>query len=102
MVNFGPLSVKEPENEERPAHNKQSSQLTPEQKVQLIDRIARHDSATRTRHSRSRHSENFNPSDKKGDTMSRRSRKRRSTEKMGATVVNIFLFYRIVQYHVYT
>ncbi|KOX71883.1 Protein-methionine sulfoxide oxidase Mical [Melipona quadrifasciata] len=44
------------------------------------------DSATRTRHSRSRHNENLNPADKKGDTISRRSRKRRSTEKMGATV----------------
>ncbi|XP_031771445.1 F-actin-monooxygenase Mical isoform X2 [Apis florea] len=73
----------EPENEERPAHSKQ---LTPDQKVQLIDRIVRQDSATRTRHSRSRHNENLNPADKKGDTISRRSRKRRSTEKMGATV----------------
>ncbi|XP_017763779.1 PREDICTED: protein-methionine sulfoxide oxidase Mical isoform X1 [Eufriesea mexicana] len=69
----------EPENEERPAHSKQLSQLTP-------DRIVRQDSATRTRHSRSRHNENLNPADKKGDTISRRSRKRRSTEKMGATV----------------
>ncbi|XP_020719334.2 F-actin-monooxygenase Mical isoform X2 [Bombus terrestris] len=76
----------EPENEERPAHSKQLSQLTPDQKVQLIDRIVRQDSATRTRHSRSRHNENLNPADKKGDTISRRSRKRRSTEKMGATV----------------
>ncbi|XP_076668643.1 molecule interacting with CasL isoform X3 [Andrena cerasifolii] len=76
----------EPENEERPAHSKQLSQLTPDQKVHLLDRIARQDSATRTRHSRSRHNENLNPADKKGDTISRRSRKRRSTEKMGATV----------------
>lgn len=77
--------MKEPENEERPAHSKQLSQLTP-------DRIVRQDSATRTRHSRSRHNENLSPADKKGDTISRRSRKRRSTEKMGATVVS-FPFY---------
>ncbi|XP_076385758.1 molecule interacting with CasL isoform X4 [Megachile rotundata] len=77
---------KEPENEERPTHSKQLSHLTPDQKVQLLDRIVRQDSATRTRHSRSRHNENMNPADKKGDTISRRSRKRRSTEKMGATV----------------
>ncbi|XP_076248598.1 molecule interacting with CasL isoform X2 [Calliopsis andreniformis] len=76
----------EPENEERPAHSKQLSQLTPDQKVHLLDRIVRQDSATRTRHSRSRHNENLNPVDKKGDTISRRSRKRRSTEKMGVTV----------------
>ncbi|XP_076170354.1 molecule interacting with CasL isoform X2 [Ptiloglossa arizonensis] len=76
----------EPENEERPAHSKQLSQLTPDQKVHLLDRIVRQESATRTRHSRSRHNENLNPTDKKGDTISRRSRKRRSTEKMGATV----------------
>ncbi|XP_053994798.1 F-actin-monooxygenase Mical isoform X2 [Hylaeus volcanicus] len=77
----------EPENEERPAHSKQLSQLTPDQKVHLLDRIvSRQESATRTRHSRSRHNENLNPADKKGDTISRRSRKRRSTEKMGATV----------------
>ncbi|XP_026671980.1 F-actin-monooxygenase Mical isoform X2 [Ceratina calcarata] len=73
----------EPENEERPAHSKQLSQLTPDQKVQLI---VKQDGATRTRHSRSRYNENLNPADKKGDTISRRSRKRRSTEKMGATV----------------
>ena len=76
----------EPENEERPTHSKQLSQLTPDQKVLLIDRIVRQDSGTRTRHSRSRHNENMNPADKKSDTISRRSRKRRSTEKMGATV----------------
>ncbi|XP_076546406.1 molecule interacting with CasL isoform X2 [Osmia lignaria lignaria] len=76
----------EPENDERPTHSKQLSQLTPDQKVQLIDRIVRQDSGTRTRHSRSRHNENMNPADKKSDTISRRSRKRRSTEKMGATV----------------
>ncbi|KZC12108.1 Protein-methionine sulfoxide oxidase Mical [Dufourea novaeangliae] len=77
----------EPENEERPSHSKQLSQLTVDQKVHLLDRIvSRQESATRTRHSRSRHNENLNPADKKGDTISRRSRKRRSTEKMGATV----------------
>ncbi|XP_076758682.1 molecule interacting with CasL isoform X4 [Xylocopa sonorina] len=76
----------ESENEDRPAHSKQLSQLTADQKVQLIDRIVRQDSGTRTRHSRSRHNENVSPADKKGDTISRRSRKRRSTEKMGATV----------------
>ncbi|XP_076636191.1 molecule interacting with CasL isoform X2 [Colletes latitarsis] len=76
----------EPENEERPAHSKQLSQLTADQKVHLLDRIVRQESATRTRHSRSRHNENLYPADKKGDTISRRSRKRRSTEKMGATV----------------
>ncbi|XP_076297907.1 molecule interacting with CasL isoform X3 [Lasioglossum baleicum] len=78
----------EPENEERPSHSKQLSQMTPDQKVQLLERIAnreREEGGTRTRHSRSRHNENLNPADKK-DTISRRSRKRRSTEKMGATV----------------
>ncbi|XP_076657796.1 molecule interacting with CasL isoform X4 [Halictus rubicundus] len=78
----------EPENEERPSHSKHLSQMTPDQKVQLLERIAsreREDGGTRTRHSRSRHNENLNPADKK-DTISRRSRKRRSTEKMGATV----------------
>lgn len=85
--------MKEPENEERPAHSKQLSQLTPDQKVHLLDRIVRQESATRTRHSRSRHNENLNPTDKKGDTISRRSRKRRSTEKMGATVVGFFSFF---------
>nr|XP_033322979.1 F-actin-monooxygenase Mical isoform X2 [Megalopta genalis] len=78
----------EPENEERPSHSKQLSQMTPDQKVQLLERIAsreREEGGTRTRHSRSRHNENLNPADKK-ETISRRSRKRRSTEKMGATV----------------
>nr|XP_031846708.1 F-actin-monooxygenase Mical isoform X3 [Nomia melanderi] len=77
----------EPENEERPSHSKQLSQLTADQKVHLLDRIVnQQESGARTRHSRSRHNENLTPADKKGDTISRRSRKRRSTEKMGATV----------------
>lgn len=71
-------SVQESEAEERAVHPKQP-QLTSEQK------------ATRGRHSRSsRHAnENAQPyADKKSDTASRRSRKRRSTEKMGATMVS--------------
>ncbi|XP_024947547.1 F-actin-monooxygenase Mical isoform X15 [Cephus cinctus] len=80
----------EPEKEERPTYSKQLSQLTPEQKAQLIGRIAKQDNTnTRARHSRSsRHSNEHaqNPLEKKGDSISRRSRKRRSTEKMGATV----------------
>lgn len=81
--------LKEPENEERPSHSKQLSQLTADQKVHLLNRIVnQQESGARTRHSRSRHNENLTPADKKGDTISRRSRKRRSTEKMGATVVS--------------
>ncbi|XP_043285873.1 F-actin-monooxygenase MICAL3 isoform X2 [Venturia canescens] len=78
----------EPENDERPLYSKQLSQLSPEQKAQLIGRLAKPEMPTRPRHSRSRHN-NENvlvPLDKKTDTVSRRSRKRRSTEKMGATV----------------
>ncbi|XP_066592367.1 F-actin-monooxygenase MICAL3 [Prorops nasuta] len=74
----------EPDNEEKPNYSKQISQLTPEQKAQLIGRIAK-ESVTRMR--RSRHSnDNLQNADKKNDTLNRRSRKRRSTEKMGATV----------------
>ncbi|CAK9803584.1 [F-actin]-monooxygenase Mical [Anthophora plagiata] len=76
----------EPENEERPTLSKPLSQLTSVRKVQLLSRIVRQDSETRTRHSRSRLNDNLISTDKKGDTISRRSRKRRSTEKMGATV----------------
>ncbi|XP_024947537.1 F-actin-monooxygenase Mical isoform X3 [Cephus cinctus] len=83
-------NIPEPEKEERPTYSKQLSQLTPEQKAQLIGRIAKQDNTnTRARHSRSsRHSNEHaqNPLEKKGDSISRRSRKRRSTEKMGATV----------------
>ncbi|XP_012255532.2 F-actin-monooxygenase Mical isoform X2 [Athalia rosae] len=76
------------ENEDRPAFTKQLSQLTPEQKAQLLGRITKQDSTVRARHSRSRHgTEHAQPAgDKKVDSMSRRSRKRRSTDKMGATV----------------
>ncbi|XP_025073209.1 F-actin-monooxygenase Mical [Pogonomyrmex barbatus] len=66
----------EPEVEECTAHSKQMKQLTPEEKT------------TKTRHSRSRHiNENVHSCvDKKDNTASRRSRKRRSTEKVGATM----------------
>ncbi|KAL2744346.1 F-actin-monooxygenase mical2b isoform X1 [Vespula maculifrons] len=64
------------------------SHLTAEQKAQLLGHIVKQESATRTRHSRLRQSsENIQQhGDKKGDTISRRSRKRRSMEKIGATV----------------
>ncbi|XP_046822766.1 protein-methionine sulfoxide oxidase mical3a isoform X3 [Vespa crabro] len=64
------------------------SHLTTEQKAQLLGHIVKQESATRTRHSRLRQSsENIQQhGDKKGDTISRRSRKRRSMEKIGATV----------------
>lgn len=65
-------------------HPKQLNQLTSEPKV------------PRGRHSRSsRHAnENLQPYvDKKSDTASRRSRKRRSTEKMGATMVSANIFF---------
>ncbi|XP_072766415.1 uncharacterized protein [Anoplolepis gracilipes] len=64
----------EPEIEECSAHPKQPKQLTPEEK------------ATK-RHSRSRYAnENVQSYVDKKDTTSRRSRKRRSTEKMSATM----------------
>ncbi|XP_033221459.1 F-actin-monooxygenase Mical isoform X2 [Belonocnema kinseyi] len=77
----------EPEKEERPTFSKQLRQLTPEQKAHLIGRISKQETI-RPRHSRVRHGyENFvASSEKKVDAASRRSRKRRSTEKMGATV----------------
>ncbi|KAF7988560.1 hypothetical protein HCN44_001133 [Aphidius gifuensis] len=76
----------EPETDERPLYDKQLAQLT---KCGLIGRITKHDGTTRTRHSRSsRHNnENLQTIDKKIDaSLGRRSRKRRSTEKMGASV----------------
>lgn len=71
------LLQQEPEAEECTAHSKQLKQWTLEEK------------ATKTRHSRSRHAnENVHSfMDKKDNTMvSRRSRKRRSSEKVGAMV----------------
>jgi len=64
--------------EECTAHSKQLKQWTSEEKVM------------KTRHSRSRHAnENVHSyMDKKDNTISRRSRKRRSTEKVGATMVS--------------
>ncbi|KAI4497933.1 hypothetical protein M0802_007049 [Mischocyttarus mexicanus] len=64
------------------------SHLTAEQKAQLLGHIVKQESASRARHSRIRQSsENIQQhGDKKGDTISRRSRKRRSMEKIGATV----------------
>ncbi|KAG5331563.1 MICAL monooxygenase, partial [Acromyrmex charruanus] len=66
----------EPEMEECTAHSKQLKQWTSEEKVM------------KTRHSRSRHAnENVHSyMDKKDNTISRRSRKRRSTEKVGTTM----------------
>ncbi|KAK2583845.1 hypothetical protein KPH14_001128 [Odynerus spinipes] len=76
------------DNEEISSHLLQLSHLTPEQKAQLLGRIVKQESASRTRHTRLRQSsENIQQhGDKKGDTISRRSRKRRSMEKIGATV----------------
>lgn len=71
--------------------------MTAEQKAQLLGHIVKQESATRTRHSRLRQSsENIQQhGDKKGDTISRRSRKRRSMEKIGATVVrDNYLFFK--------
>jgi len=64
------------EAEECIAHPKQLKQWTSEEK-------------TKTRHSRSRYAnENVHSyMDKKDNTVSRRSRKRRSTEKVGTTMV---------------
>ncbi|XP_012287376.1 F-actin-monooxygenase Mical isoform X2 [Orussus abietinus] len=78
----------EPEKEERPSYSRQLSQMTPEQKAQLLGRLTKQDNVLRPRHSRSRHTNEHvqNVPDKKGDSISRRSRKRRSNEKMGATV----------------
>ncbi|XP_071572314.1 uncharacterized protein Mical isoform X1 [Temnothorax nylanderi] len=66
----------EPEAEECTAHPKQLKQWTSEEK------------ATKARHSRSRHANENAHSyvDKKDNTVGRRSRKRRSTEKVGATM----------------
>ncbi|XP_046409938.1 F-actin-monooxygenase Mical isoform X1 [Neodiprion fabricii] len=77
----------EPETEDRPTFTKQLKQLTPEQRAQLLGRITKQDGTSRTRHSRSRHGNEYGQSttEKKVDSLSRRSRKRRSTDKMGAT-----------------
>ncbi|KAL0125064.1 hypothetical protein PUN28_004309 [Cardiocondyla obscurior] len=64
----------EPEAEESTAHLKQLKQCTSEEKV------------TKPRHLRSRHANENMHVDKKDNTVSRRSRKRRSTEKVGATM----------------
>ncbi|XP_063986315.1 F-actin-monooxygenase Mical isoform X3 [Diachasmimorpha longicaudata] len=80
----------EPEADERPLYDKQLAQLTSEQKVHLIGRLAKHETAGRARHSRSSRHNNENVQamgDKKTDgSLGRRSRKRRSNEKMGASV----------------
>ncbi|XP_023314724.1 F-actin-monooxygenase Mical isoform X3 [Trichogramma pretiosum] len=81
----------EPEADDRPTyhHQKKLNELTPEQKAQILGRIAKSEGSTRTTR-RSRHSnENLllSTSEKKSDSISRRhARKRRSNEKMGATV----------------
>ena len=73
----------EPETEERNAHPKQLKQLSPEEKPTK-------------RHSRSRHAnENAvhqSHIDKKDNAANRRSRKRRSTEKVSATMVSKMYF----------
>ncbi|XP_034941558.1 F-actin-monooxygenase Mical [Chelonus insularis] len=78
----------EPEDD-RSVYDKQLSQLTPGHKVQ-IGRLTKHETPTRPRHSRSlRHNiENVQTMlDKKIEgSLGRKSRKRRSNEKMGATV----------------
>ncbi|XP_015127191.1 F-actin-monooxygenase Mical isoform X4 [Diachasma alloeum] len=80
----------EPEADERPLYDKQLAQLTSEQKVHLIGRLAKHETAGRARHLRSSRHNNENVQvivDKKTDgSLGRRSRKRRSNEKMGASV----------------
>lgn len=78
----------EPEIEDRPTLSQKLSELTAEQKAQLLGRITKQDGST-TRVRRSRHvNENLPlPGDKKSDSITRRhARKRRSTEKMGASV----------------
>ncbi|XP_032457373.1 F-actin-monooxygenase Mical isoform X4 [Nasonia vitripennis] len=80
----------EPETEDRPTFSQKLSELTAEQKAHLLGRITKQD-VPGTRARRSRHvNENLPlPMDKKpsADTLARRhARKRRSTEKMGATV----------------
>lgn len=85
------LVNQEPEPDQVPLYDKQLAQLTPGQKIQLIGRVGKIE--PRPRHSRSlRHNiENVQAMvEKKVEgTLGRRSRKRRSNEKMGATVVSI-------------
>lgn len=82
----------EPETEDRPTFSQKLSELTTEQRAHLLGRITKQD-VPGTRARRSRHvNENLPlPMDKKpsAETLARRhARKRRSTEKMGATVVS--------------
>ncbi|XP_011314011.1 protein-methionine sulfoxide oxidase Mical isoform X2 [Fopius arisanus] len=80
----------EPEVDERPVYDKKLVQLTNEQKAHLIGRLAKHETTGRARHSRTSRHNNENVQaigDKKTDgSLGRRSRKRRSNEKMGASV----------------
>lgn len=86
----------EPEADERPLYDKQLAQLTSEKKALLVGRLAKHETAGRPRHSRSSRHNNENVQaivDKKTDgSLGRRSRKRRSNEKMGASVVSSLFF----------
>ncbi|XP_058793152.1 F-actin-monooxygenase Mical [Phymastichus coffea] len=80
----------EPETEDRPTFSQKLNVLTPEQKAQFLSRIASKEGSVATaRARRSRHvNENLpQTGDKKSDSMARRhARKRRSNEKMGASV----------------
>lgn len=69
-------------------HPKQLNQLKSEQKIMRGRRSSRHTN------------DNIQPYvDKKTDTPSRRSRKRRSTEKMGVTMVSEINFYQFIIYN---
>lgn len=94
LPNCQNVNPQEPETEDRPAHAQKLTDLSPEQKAHLSQgRSARQDvPVMRARRSRHAHENNLQPPslDRKIDgTMQRRhGRKRRSTEKMGATVVS--------------
>lgn len=83
--------LQELENEDRPTFSQKLSQLTPEQKAHLLGRMqTKHESHQGRQRRSNRHANDNNllavPADnKKSDA--RRSRKRRSTEKVGASVV---------------
>ena len=90
--------MQEPDNDDGPTFNKKLNDFTAVQKAQIIGRIAKSESSRTAR--RSRHSNENLPlsGDKKSEPISRRhARKRRSNEKMGATVVSENFWISIVR-----
>lgn len=93
--------MQEPETEDRPTNLSQKlSELSAEKQAQLLGRITKQQDVNVSRGARrSRHvNENlpFVGDNKKMDTMRRHARKRRSNEKMGATVVGLIFICQLV------